>query len=406
MQQKMLFLFGEFDNQLRKEKCMAGTKEMLLRGDWPTMPPLGYDIVRINGQRQIVVNEKGRLLRLGFQWKAEGLSSESVRARLSERGLKISNQHMSIIFRNPFYCGLMAHNLLEGEVIPGNHERLISQELFLKVNGVLAKNVQGYKIHEENENIPLKRFVRCEACGKPMRGYLVHGKNIYYYKCNTRGCCNNKNANSLNKSFAKILEYFKLDINSNILYLIKKQAIATFNGLTKGREDESQLLRKQLSELNKKMERLEERYIEEEIKADLYNKYVEKYHLEKREIEDKLLRTPKKVSNLEKYLDWTVRFAAKLPSTWSLADYPTKQKIQFLLFPDGIYYDKDSDRCRTSRINILFLYIAYLQQVMTKNKRGIPELGLDFASFATSVARTRIHLFSFFFSRFLSVIKY
>ncbi|WP_083839338.1 recombinase family protein [Mucilaginibacter paludis] len=30
MQQKMLFLFGEFDNQLRKEKCMAGIKEMLL----------------------------------------------------------------------------------------------------------------------------------------------------------------------------------------------------------------------------------------------------------------------------------------------------------------------------------------------------------------------------------------
>jgi hypothetical protein len=31
------------------------------------------------------------------------------------------------------------------------------------------------------------------------------------------------------------------------------------------------------------------------------------------------------------------------------------------------------------------LYIAYLQQVITKNKRGIPELGLDFASFATLV---------------------
>ncbi|TCV09618.1 resolvase-like protein [Sphingobacterium alimentarium] len=42
MQQKMLFLFGEFDNQLRRQKCMAGIKEMLLKGDWPTNPPIGY----------------------------------------------------------------------------------------------------------------------------------------------------------------------------------------------------------------------------------------------------------------------------------------------------------------------------------------------------------------------------
>jgi len=59
MQQKMLFLFGEFDNQLRKEKCVAGIKEMLFRGDWPTSPPLGYDSVNMNGKRKLVINQKG-----------------------------------------------------------------------------------------------------------------------------------------------------------------------------------------------------------------------------------------------------------------------------------------------------------------------------------------------------------
>ncbi|MEO6523807.1 MAG: recombinase family protein [Mucilaginibacter sp.] len=63
MQQKMMFVFNEFENQLRRDKTMAGTREMLLRGDWPTHPPLGYDIVRVNGKRSIVINEKGRLVR-------------------------------------------------------------------------------------------------------------------------------------------------------------------------------------------------------------------------------------------------------------------------------------------------------------------------------------------------------
>src|ERR1700761_847791 len=43
MQQKMLFLWGEYDNIVRKQKCVAGMKEMLLQGNWPTKPPLGYD---------------------------------------------------------------------------------------------------------------------------------------------------------------------------------------------------------------------------------------------------------------------------------------------------------------------------------------------------------------------------
>lgn len=177
MQQKMLFLFGEFDNELRKQKCMAGIRDMLLRGDWPTMPPLGFDIVRTGGKRRILVNEKGKLLRMAFRWKAEeGVINEVIRARLAERGLKLNHQRISGIFRNPFYCGLMAHNMLEGKVIEGNHEQLVSKDIFLKVNGLLDRNTHGYTINEENKAIPLKRFLHCDGCGKPMRGYIVRKK--------------------------------------------------------------------------------------------------------------------------------------------------------------------------------------------------------------------------------------
>ena len=135
-------------------------------------------------------------------------------------------------------------------------------------------------------------------------------------------------------------------------------------------------------------------FINEEIKADLYDKYSEKYERERKEIEDKLSGAPEKSSNLEKYVDWTLKIALKLAPAWDLEDYRTKQNLQFLLFPDGISYNKISDGVRTSRINTLFMYIAYLKQLISKKKRGITELGLDFASFSTLVARTRIELVS------------
>lgn len=393
MQQKMLFLFGEFDNQLRKQKCTAGIKEMLYRGDWPTMAPLGYDIVRANGKRSIVVNSKGKLLRKAFEWKAnEGISNEAIRLRLSEKGLKLNHQRITEIFRNPFYCGLMAHNMLEGRVVEGNHEKMISKDIFLKVNGILDLNTHGYNLIEENDNLPLKRFVHCDDCGKPLRGYLVKKKNIHYYKCNTIGCGNNKNADVLNKAFANVLDVFNMEGAQELFHLIKKQAVATFNQLTVGYEDDQQRLQKEYGELMKKINRLEERYIEEEINADLYNKFAEKYNAEKKELEDNLMKASKQVSNLDECVDLAVDFVPKLRSRWVLGDYSTKQKIQYLLFPEGISYSKKIDGCRTKRINWLFAYIAHLQQVMLQKRRGIPELNLDYASFADLVAGSRIEL--------------
>ena len=395
MQQKMLFLFGEFDNQLRKEKCAAGIKEMLLRGDWPTAPPLGYDNTRVEGKRKIVVNQKGKLLRQAFNWKInEELNNEAIRQRLAQKGLKLNHQRISEIFRNPFYCGLMAHNMLEGRVVEGNQEKLVSKELFLQVNGLLDQNAHGYKLVEENSAIPLKRFIYCEDCGRLMRGYLAKKKVIHYYKCNTVGCCNNKNAGKLNETFYNILNYFSLqeDAPAEVRDLIKAQMTITFNEMTDGQQDDLGLLESQLYDLNKKIERLEERYIEEEVSTELYNKYGSKYIEEKKEIEEVLIKSSRGVSNLTQSINLALNFVSKMAFKWRTGDYYTKHRIQFLLFPSGIGYSKKTDGCRTSRINFVFLYIAYLQQIISNKKSGIPELNLDFAAFACLVAGSRIEL--------------
>lgn len=396
MQQKMLFIFGEFDNELRKQKCMAGIRNKLLDGEWPTMQPLGFDRVRVDGKKKIVINAKGKLLREAFLWKAnEGVTNETIRVRLAERGLKLNHQRISEIFRNPFYCGLIVHRMLEGKVVKGNHEQLVPHKVFLKVNGLLNRNTHGYSINEENEAIPLKRFLHCDDCGKPMRGYIVRKKGIYYYKCSTVGCCNNKNAKWLNDNFKQILSYFKLDVNAEVAALIKAQTIATFNQHTQGHEDRYRVLIAEYDKLQQKILRLEERFIEEEINRELFERFSEKYKAEKKELTVAMDKASEKVSNLEECIDLAFVFASEIPSKWDSSDYITKQGIQNLIFPEGIRYIKEKSKSRTTRINSVFLYIAYLQQIITKKERGIPELSLDYASFADLVARTGIEPVTF-----------
>jgi len=389
MQQKMLFLWGEYDNIVRKQKCTAGMKEMLLRGNWPTKPPLGYDSQRTNGQRTIVINAKGKVLRQVFEWKmVEGLSLNAIRVRLAQKGITLCKQRIAAILRNPFYCGLISHNMLDGAVVPGNHEPLISKELFLKINGILETNTHGYTIKEENEHLPLKRFLRCEKCNQYLHGYIVKKKNIHYYKCSTLGCGTNRNANVLNERFAELLEYFRLDLSPDVLQLIKQQAIATFNQYTKGYQDEYTVLQQKQRELETKIARLEERLMAEELPSELYYKYVAKYNEEKEAIEEQLTKGAVPVSNLDECIDTALDFAINLPKKWLSAGYHIKQRVQFLLFPEGMLYNRENDLSRTPRINSVFLYLAYLKQVMLKQERGIPALQLSYSSLSCWVAPT------------------
>ena len=387
LQQKMLFLWGEYDNNLRKSKCIAGMKEMLLQGNWPTKAPLGYDAIKINGKRTIVVNAQGAILRKAFEWKAqEHLTDEAIRVRLARNGIALCHQRVADILRNPFYCGLIAHNMLDGAVVPGNHEGIVSKELFLRVNGMLAQNTHGYTIKEENGHVPLKRFLRCDKCGQSLAGYIVKKKNIHYYKCSTVGCGTNRNANLLHQRFAEVLEWFALDFPTDVLHLIKQQAIATFNQYSQGYVDQRIVLQQNYAELQKKITRLEERLIEEAIPSELYYKYMAKYTEEKNVIEDELSKGTLGISNLDTCVNIALDFAINLPKKWLSADYSIKQRVQHLLFPEGIYYNRDTDNYRTPRINFVFLQLAYLKQVMLKMQRGIPALQLNYASLACSVA--------------------
>jgi hypothetical protein len=80
-----------------------------------------------------------------------------------------------------------------------------------------------------------------------------------------------------------------------------------------------------------------------------------------------------------------IDFAINLPKKWLLASYHIKQRLQFLLFPEGITYNRENDQSRTTRINSVFLYLAYLKQVILKQERGIPALQLNYSSLSCSV---------------------
>ena len=70
------------------------------------------------------------------------MTYEQIIERLKPLGVIIPKQTLGDIFKNPFYCGFMSHNLLNGEVIKGKQPALIDEGLFLRANEI--KKLDGF----------------------------------------------------------------------------------------------------------------------------------------------------------------------------------------------------------------------------------------------------------------------
>ncbi len=368
LQQNIQFIFSEYDNQLRREKCMAGVKEKLMSGVWCSILPVGYESLGKGDKKEFVLNEKGKLAKKAFIWKSEGLSNDAIREKLNNVGWKIDKRRITDLLRNPFYCGIIAHNALEGSMVEGIQEKAVSKELFLRVNGILDKRKHGYSMKPINEEVPLKRFISCDVCGKYLTAYKATKNQEYYYKCDTIGCCCNKRADALHESFKAMLDNYKLPTANGLNEIIKIQMTVTYNQLNKDKVDTSITLNKQIIELDKKIERLEERLINEEIDNTMFIKYGSRFKEEKAVLQKELASSSNSISNLQKCIDSAINYSSKLNTLWTSADYHQKQQIQFLVFPDGIRYNRKKDESRTERVNSVFSYIAQLAWVVGKEK--------------------------------------
>ncbi len=362
MQQKMLFIFGEFDNQLRRQKCMAGMKERLLKGEWVCQPPIGYDIIRINSERKIIVNELGKkIIKKIFLWKAqERLTNVEIQKRLLALDVKYNLRKIGDILTNPFYCGMLAHKALEGKVIDGIHEKLITKEIFLTVNNLLQAKKLGLQTKKESKVIALKRFMKCEFCHQPMRGYVVEKWKASYYKCNTPGCKCNRNADDVNVKFLNLLSDFT--VNPEYKELIKYEVTNTFKQMNSSIEENQSATKAKITEMNKRIERIEERYILEEITGELYAKFKAKFEKERDELDGEIRNTAIEMSKLDGFLDYTLNIAAHLPKMWEDSNYTQRQLLQYMVFPEGVTYNRQNDECRSGRVNSFMAHLAYVSK--------------------------------------------
>ena len=105
-----------------------------------------------------------------------------------------------------------------------------------------------------------------------------------------------------------------------------------------------------------------------DIDEDIYTTTVEVIQEKLAKIEVEMAKVKRNLSILTSTVDEVVTTSCKLGSLWSESELELCQKIQNLLFPSGIFWDKEADSYRTIDENYA-LSIMHNISVSYKNKK-------------------------------------
>lgn len=369
LMQKIFLILAEAENQLRREKIIEGQRNKLRKGEWIGRPTIGYEkeklLERLNNpliKPQCILNEKAELIRQAFQWRdEENLSYNKIIERLKNMGLCLKKQQLSAIFRNIFYCGFITHKLLDkGEIIQGKHTPIIDVETFLRVNGLLSLNPQGWTVGKDNEEMPLKPSVCCGKCFKPLTAYRAKEKYIYY-KCFNTGCCINIRNEKLHKLFE--CELSKLIVLPPLVPYLKTQLASTFEMLHSNEVARTKPMKDELARLKNDLEAMEFTVSTGKIPLDLYQKHSSEQLQKIHAIEAELRILVRDTSNLSLYIDKVLQIGQNLPKMWHLLDFDGKVRLQKLVYPQGLVYIPENKSLRTITVNPIFSAFSSISQI-------------------------------------------
>lgn len=203
----ILSVFAQLERENIRERTRMGMYERVKSGLWRGggNPPLGYDYK--NGE--LIPNDKAEDVRQIFKLYASGYSGTQIAKMF---GIKSDTQIYNILERDT-YIGNMKYN---GETLKGNHEPIISEELW---NAVQEERGKRNHAHITQSEYLLTGLLFCGKCGARMR-YQKWGKDglkIYCYSQQTNKLnmikdpdCDNEKLNACEVEEAVIHDLFRV----------------------------------------------------------------------------------------------------------------------------------------------------------------------------------------------------
>jgi site-specific DNA recombinase len=340
---------AQLDNDVRADRTTTGMKEAVSRGRFVWKAPLGY----VNSADRHLPSLRidptvGPLVRRAFELCDSGLERPRLLATLaalgltSRRGRPLTAQSLHHLLKNPVYVGAVRVPRWNIEC-QGDFEAIVSESLFLRVQARLSRNVPSIKHREmDDPALPLRRFVKCGACGTSLTGSWSRGRSdkYPYYRCRN-GCSGvAARADVLEEQFLRLLD----SMRPRPEYLRLFNAIV--NDCWRAKQTDVEKLRSDLEQrvggIRVKLQRVEDAYaVEERIDRRSYTETRDRLREDLALAELQLSEARNEQVDIEGVLAFAEHVISNASALWTSASPRDRCTLQASLFPHGLSYGPD-----------------------------------------------------------------
>jgi site-specific DNA recombinase len=368
--ENLLASVSQHQRQKNGEQTVNRMRARMQNGFWVFQAPVGYRYERVSGQGKVLVRDEpnASVLQEALEGYASGRFETQVEVkRFLERQPsfpkdlpdgEIRNQRVYEMLTRVIYAGYVEASKWNVSLRKGQHEGLISLESFEKIQKRLRGTAKAPARKDISEDFPLRGFVLCDDCSKPLTACWSQGKNqkYPYYLCPTKGCTSYRKSikrEELEGEFEGVLQ--SLQPTDGLFALVKAMFRDAWDMRLATASEATKSLKANIKQIETQVDKLLDRIVDasSDSVVSAYEKRVAKLEREKALAQEQLAQSGKPRHTFEESFEHAMQFLANPWSIWVNSDLALKKTVLRLAFVEPLPYSRNQG-LRTPKLALPF----------------------------------------------------
>ena len=342
LQRNTIGMMNEFFSDSLGERTRHRMRAAVNAGRFPWPAPIGYQ----NQDKRLCVDpQRAPLVRQAFELIASGrfatgdavLKLVTSMGLTTKKGRPLTKQSFARMLSSPTYTGWI---VTRGDRIRGNHDPLISDELFQTVQDRLNGKARPHK--RLNEDFPLRGVVRCARCAAALTAGWARGRSRLYprYWCWTPKCrAVGVSREELEEQFASLLS--RMQPTAELLAELPER-VATHWQVRKTRiAANARTLGNRLADQRTLNQRVIMAKLDGTLAGDDFDSIKRAIAEEIARIEVEIKALDSERSTMEDLMEQAKAQAVDLVGSWRQGNVSQRHELATAFFPDGLAFSHE-----------------------------------------------------------------
>ncbi len=381
--ENLLASVSQHQRQKNAEQTVNRMRARSMNGYWVFRKPVGYRFEQVRGRGKVLVRDEpaASILQEALEGFASGRFDSQVEIKRfldthpdfpkNPSTGRVRHQLVKILLEQSLYAGMIEVPNWDIPLQKAQHEGIISFETYERIQQRLHNTVRTVARRNLSEDFPLRGFVNCGDCNKPLTACWSKGKTkLYpYYLCYTKKCSSYRKSvpkRKIEEDFGEMLQTLKPSRGLvNVASILFKHA---WQNRWAQAKEQVKTMHKQIKTTESKINLLIDRIVDSENQSviDAYEKKITKLEREKLLIAEKAELRSKPQRTYETMFELAINFLSNPYKLWVSKRLEDKRTALKLVFADPLTYHR-YEGFRTPKISLPF-------KVLDTIKDGVKEM--------------------------------